>query len=231
MIQEFIRSQPFLLTLTIGLYFFGLALYRRTRIALLHPVLTTVLIVIVFLRTTSIEYEHYAQATSIIDFMLGLSVVAIGYLLYEQIEQLRAHAASIVASTVAGSFTGIVSAVAIAYAMGADRAVIASLAPKSITTPIAIAVAAPLGGIASLTSVVVICVGIFGSLIAPALLDKMGVTDRIARGLALGSAAHGIGTARAVEIGAVEGALSGLAMGLMGLFTAILVPLLARMVM
>ncbi len=111
--------------------------------------------------------------------------------------------------------------------MGADEIIAASLAPKSVTAPIAVAVVEPFGGIKAITSVVVIAVGIFGSIIAPRMLDRLGIADPVARGLAMGSAAHGIGTARAIEIGAVEGAASGLAMGLMGLVTALLVPLLS----
>ncbi|EKC61636.1 LrgB-like protein, partial [human gut metagenome] len=103
-----------------------------------------------------------------------------------------------------------------------------SLAPKSVTVPIAVSVAEPLGGIITITSVVVFCVGIFGSLVGPWLLRRCGVTDPMAQGFALGSAAHGIGTARAIEIGALEGALSGLAMALMGIMTALLLPVIEK---
>lgn len=110
--------------------------------------------------------------------------------------------------------------------MGANFSIIASIEPKSVTTPIAITVAAQAGGIPSLTSVVVIVVGIFGGIIGPLLLKTLGVENNIAKGLALGSAAHAVGTARAMELGAVEGAVSGLAIGLMGVTTALLVPII-----
>ena len=124
--------------------------------------------------------------------------------------------------------TGVLSVVYIAMAFGAGREILTSIAPKSVTVPIAVSVSGPLGGIVPITSVVVFCVGIFGSIFGEWILRRCGVRDAEARGFALGAAAHGIGTARAIEIGAVEGALSGLAMALMGLATALLMPLMER---
>lgn len=146
--------------------------------------------------------------------------------MYEQIDQLRGRLIPVIISTLACCVVGVLSVVYIAMAFGAERAIVNSLAPKSVTVPIAVSVAGPLGGIATVTSVVVFCVGIFGSIFGEWILRRCGVTDPQARGFALGSAAHGIGTARAIEIGAVEGALSGLAMALMGLATALLTPLM-----
>lgn len=107
-----------------------------------------------------------------------------------------------------------------------DHALIASLEPKSVTTPIAMSIAERSGGIPAIAAVVVIVVGIFGGLVGPFILERLGIKSRIARGLALGSAAHGLGTAKAMELGAVEGAISGLAIGVMGIMTAILVPVI-----
>ncbi len=225
MIHSFLCSRIFLLALTVGCYVLGMAVYRRTRIALLHPVLLSVVALVAMLQGAGIEYEAYADATEIFSLLLNLSVVAIGYLLWEQVDRLRAHALSIATSVIVGSIVGVGSVVGIAYLMGADEIIAVSLAPKSVTAPIAIAVVEPFGGIKAITSVVVICVGIFGSIVAPKLLDCIGVSDPVARGLAMGAAAHGIGTARAIEIGAVEGAVSGLAMGLMGVVTAVIIPI------
>ena len=108
--------------------------------------------------------------------------------------------------------------------MGADEALIATLQPKSVTTPIAMGIAEKAGGIPSLTAVIVVAVGIFGSIIGPAILNMLGIRSHIAKGLALGASSHGVGTAAAIQIGAIEGALSGLAIALMGIMTAILVP-------
>ncbi|HJC16498.1 MAG TPA: LrgB family protein [Candidatus Alistipes stercorigallinarum] len=224
--HEFIVSDLFLLTLTVGLYCVGMRLYRRVHTPLLHPVLLTFIAIIVFLRCADIDYPRYQEATGVLNFALGMSVVALGYLMYEQIEQLRGRLVPVIVSTLAGCIVGVLSVVYIAMAFGAERAIVNSLAPKSVTVPIAVSVTGPLGGIATVTSVVVFCVGIFGSIFGEWILRRCGVTDPQARGFALGSAAHGIGTARAIEIGAVEGALSGLAMALMGLATALLTPLM-----
>ena len=141
--------------------------------------------------------------------------MALGYLLYEQREHLKANGISILTSVFVGSVIGIVSVVLIARWMGADRTLIASLEPKSVTTPIAMSIAQRSGGIPAIAAVVVIVVGIFGGIVGPFILDRLGIRSRIARGLALGSAAHGLGTARAMELGAIEGAISGLAIGVM----------------
>ena len=208
--NSFISSDLFLLTLTTGLFCLGGIIYRRTRLALLHPVLLTFVAMIVFLQTTGIPYSRYQEATRILDFALGMSVVALGYLLYEQVERLRGSLVPVGVATLVGCVTGVLSVVYTAKAFGAERMILNSIAPKSVTVPIAVSV--------------VFCVGIFGSIFGEWILRRCGVRDPEARGFALGAAAHGIGTARAIEIGAVEGALSGLAMALMGLATALLTP-------
>ena len=226
--NDFLSSDLFLLTLTVGLYCAGSVLYRRARTPLLHPVLLTFAAVIVFLSATGIGYERYREATGILNFALGMSVVALGYLLYEQIERLRGSLLPVGAATLAGCFAGVLSVVYIAMAFGTERRILTSIAPKSVTVPIAVSVVGPLGGDVSVTSVVVFCVGIFGSVFGEWILKRCGVRDPEARGFALGAAAHGIGTARDIEIGAVEGALSGLAMALMGLATALFLPLIEK---
>ena len=228
MIRTFIDSDMFLLTLTVGLYCGGVALHHRLRLAILHPTLLAFVALILFLKVCGIDYGHYRQATEILDFLLGMSVVALGYLMYEQTDRLRGQVLPILTSIGVGCTVGVLSVVYIAMAFGAGREILTSIAPKSVTVPIAVSVSGPLGGIVPITSVVVFCVGIFGSIFGEWILRRCGVRDAEARGFALGAAAHGIGTARAIEIGAVEGALSGLAMALMGLATALLMPLMER---
>ena len=160
-------------------------------------------------------------------FMLGPSVVALGYVLYNQMQYLKGNVVSILTSVFVGAIVGIVSVIAIGKLMGADQSLIATLQPKSVTTPIAMGIAEKNGGVPSLTAVIVVAVGIFGSIVGPAVMKILGIESRIAKGLALGASSHGVGTAAAIQIGAVEGALSGLAIGLMGIMTAILVPLIS----
>lgn len=227
--EEFFSSQLFLLTLTVGIYMGSVWLYRRTGLRILHPLLLSIGAIIALLRILGIDYATYRSATQPIDFMLGVSVVALGYLLYEQLEHLRGRMVTILISIAVGAVVGIGSVVLAARFMGADNATILSLQPKSITTPIAVSVSEASGGIPALTAVVVVIVGILGSIAGPFVLDRAGVTDKIARGLAMGSASHAIGTSRAIELGAIEGAISGLAMGLMGVVTAVLVPVFNRL--
>ena len=228
--NEIIYSQIFLLTLTVGVYLGAVQLRRRVNCALLHPILVSVAALIAFVKLTGMPYEHYMRQTQIIDFLLGLSVVALGYVLHDQIYNIRGNVISIVIAIVTGSAVGILSVALIARWMGAEPAVVASLEPKSVTTAIALSLSANSGGIPALTSVVVIVVGVFGGIVGPWVLRKVGVESRIAKGLAMGAAAHAMGTARAMELGAVEGAISGLAIGLMGVATAVLVPILEKII-
>ena len=226
--MQFVQSDLFLLTLTVAIFCGCQVLYRRTRTTLLHPVLMTFLLMIAFLKITDTDYAQYRGATQVLDFMLGMSVVALGYLMYEQSEHIKGNAVAIITATITGCVVGVGSVVGIAAMMGADREILVSIAPKSVTVPIAVSIAEPMGGIVSVTSVVVFLTGVFGSIAGTWILDKTGVTLPQARGFALGSAAHGIGTARAVELGAVEGALSGMAIALMGAVTALFIPLAER---
>ena len=213
--NEILSSQTFLLTLTLAVYLGSMWLYKKVRFALLHPLIVSMGVLILFLKLSGIPYDLFMKQIQIIDFMLGLSVVALGYLLHEQISQIKGNVIAIVTAIVTGSAVGILSVALIARAMGAEQAVIASLEPKSVTTAIALNV--------------LILVGIFGGVAGPFILKKIGVESKIAKGLAMGAAAHAMGTARAMQLGAVEGAISGLAIGLMGIATAILVPIIARL--
>lgn len=220
------QSEVFSLTLVIGTYLAALALYRKTGISLLNPILTSIPVIILILKTMNIEYEAFRQGSHLIHFLLGPSVVALGYVLFEQMKYLKGNVVSILVSVFTGAVVGIVSVILIGGLMGADQTLIASLEPKSVTTPIAMDIAEKAGGIPSLTAVIVVAVGIFGSIAGPIVMKVLGIESRIAKGLALGASAHGLGTSVAIRIGAVEGALSGLAIGLMGIMTAILVPVI-----
>ena len=219
------HSEIFALTLVIGTYLTSLALYKKVHISLLHPLLTTIFVIIVVLEVLGIQYESFQQSSHLIHFMLGPSVVALGYVLYEQIQYLKGNVVSILTSVFVGAIVGIVSVI-IGKLMGADQALIATLQPKSVTTPIAMGIAEKAGGIPSLTAVIVVAVGIFGSIVGPIVMRVLGIDSHIAKGLALGASSHGVGTAAAIQIGAIEGALSGLAIGLMGIMTAVLVPVI-----
>lgn len=225
--HSLVHSEIFDLALVVGTYIAATILYKKTHLSILHPLLTSIFVIIVILEFLDIEYASFQQGSHLIHFMLGPSVVALGYVLFEQMKYLKGNVVSILTSVFVGAIVGIISVIVIGKLMGADQSLIATLQPKSVTTPIAMGISEKNGGIPSLTAVIVVAVGIFGSIVGPAVMKVLGIESRIARGLALGASSHGVGTAAAIQLGAVEGALSGLAIGLMGIMTAILVPVIS----
>jgi predicted murein hydrolase (TIGR00659 family) len=224
-ISQLCTGEVFMLALVMGVYLFGIFLYKKTKITFLQPLLTSIVILIPFLKLTGISYDQFYQQTRFLSFMLGPSVVALGYVLYEQIGHIKGNVISILSAVFVGSIVGIFSVILIAKLFGVDISVINSLAPKSVTTPIAISLAEKNGGIPALAAVFVVICGIFGGVVGPIVLRTIGIKSKVAKGLAMGSASHAMGTARALEMGAVEGAISGLAIGIMGIMTAIMIPL------
>ncbi|MBQ1969865.1 MAG: LrgB family protein [Paludibacteraceae bacterium] len=223
--KELFTSEAFMLMLTMGSFLLGIYLLRITRISILQPLITSLLIIVAFLKIADIPYETFHEQTRILNFMLNPSVVALGYVLYEQIEHIKGNVISILTSILVGSFVGIISVILIAKWLGADEVLVASLEPKSVTTPIAISISEKIGGIPSLAAVFVVICGIFGGVFVPIILRKIGIQSKVAKGLAMGASSHALGTARALQMGAVEGAFSGLAIGIMGIMTALIVPL------
>ena len=155
--------------------------------------------------------------------------MALAIPLFRQFDRVRRSAAAVIASIVAGSVTAASSAVVIAWLLNGSRQTLISLAPKSVTAPVAMGIAEQLGGLPSLTAVLVISTGILGAIVGPYVLNLLGIEDPAARGLAMGTASHGIGTARAMQVSEVAGAFAGLAMGLNALATAMLLPLIWKM--
>lgn len=224
--KEILSSTPAMLLLVIGSYFIGTLLYRRLHSAWVHPVAVGMVLTLSVLLLLDIDYATFQEGTTFLDFLLGPTVVALGYLLYEQMEHLRGREIAIFAATLAGGIVGVASVIGLGIVFQLDEALIASLQPKSATMPIALPLSEQLGGLPAITAIVVFLTGLTGSLIGPWVLEKCGIRNPIARGLALGSASHGIGTSRAIELGALEGAVSGLAIGLTGVTLSLLTALL-----
>jgi predicted murein hydrolase (TIGR00659 family) len=222
--REILTSEVSILAFTLGLYVGASWFYKKTKFALLHPVLVTIAVIIGLLLTFNIDYLTFQKGSHLIDLMLGPSVVALGYTLYTQIASIKENAVSILTALFVGSVTGIGSVLILAKILGSSNTLAVTLAPKSVTTPIAMAISERFGGIPSLTAVVVIAIGIIGGIAGPWILRVLKVDSKIAIGLALGASAHGLGTARAMELGAIEGAIGGLAIGIMGLMTALIAP-------
>ena len=224
----YLSTSP-LLHLTLTVCFFVLArwLYRRTgKHALMNPVLLSVLGLVFMLVLTDTPYDVYFEGAQFVHFMLGPATVALAVPLYRQLSSLKRHPIALAASLLTGSLTAVLSAIFIAKLGGVGDQALISIAPKSVTTPVAMGISEQLGGLPSLTAVVVILTGILGASLGPWLLDVLRISNPMAKGLAMGTAAHGIGTGRAIYMGDVAAAFSGLAMGLNGLATTILLPAL-----
>ncbi len=217
------------LTLTLLAYQAGLWLYNKSNgNALLNPVLIAIGMLAGVLYLTGTDYATYFEGAQFVHFLLGPATVALAVPLYRQFALVRQSAPALFAALVVGSLTAAGSAVAIGWAFGASERTLLSLAPKSATTPVAMGIAEKIGGMPSLTAVLVILTGIIGAVLGTGLLKLIRVRDHKAIGFALGVASHGIATARALQVSEVAGAFSGLAMGLNALATALLVPLLHR---
>jgi predicted murein hydrolase (TIGR00659 family) len=215
------------LTLTLIVYQLAAWLYQRSgSFPLLNPVLLSIVVIVALLVGTDTPYQTYFDGAQFIHFLLGPATVALAIPLYTYIDRLKQMVLPLVGALLVGSATGILSAVLIGQILGASPQTLFSMAPKSVTTPIAMGIAEQTGGLPSLAAVLVILTGILGAMLGKETLDLFGIRDSSIRGFALGLASHGIGTARAFQVDEEAGAFSGLAMGLNGALTALLVPLL-----
>lgn len=211
--------------LTVGIYFAFRRVHRGSIVTL--PVLATSIAVLLLLQLPGGDLAGYERGTMPLRFLLGPATLALAVPLARQRALIRRHLRALLAIPV-GAIVGAVSAVFLSRALGLSRALTATLAPKSVTTPIAMPISERAGGIPELTAAIVILVGVLGMALGPWLLDRIGVRSPIARGLALGTAAHGVGTARALEESDETGAAAGVAMVIAGIVTALIVPLLLR---
>ncbi len=227
-IWVYLSANPLLhLTLTLLAFQLGNFIYLKgNKNPLLNPVMIAVIIIVTILVTTKTTYQTYFEGAQFVHFLLGPATVALAIPLYRQFEKVRQSAIAILVSVLTGSLTAILSAIAIGSLLNGSELTIISLSPKSATAPVAMGLAEQLGGLPSLTAVMVMLTGILGAMIGPFILNLLGIKDWAARGLAIGTASHGIGTARALQVNQVAAAFSGLAMGLNALATAILLPVI-----
>jgi predicted murein hydrolase (TIGR00659 family) len=200
------------------------------RPAYANPVLFASAILVTILLATGTKYETFFAGAQFVHFLLGPATVALAVPLYRNLPKVRSALLPMLAALLCGSLTAILSAVVIAAALGAPRAIQVSLAPKSVTTPIAMSLAEQNGGIPTLTAALVIATGIFGAVTVTPLMNALGLRDYAARGFAAGLAAHGIGTARAFQVDSLAGTFAGIALGLNGALTAIVLPIVLPLV-
>lgn len=218
-------NMPVMLLITIGAYMLGVWVRKKSGLALLHPFLISIPVIIAVLKLTDVPCSFYIESNALLDFLLGPSVVSLGLLLYDNRRIVWKNFMGIMTSVVVGSLVGVASVYAFCRLFGLDEIFLLSLEPKSVTTPIAMDISASLGGNVSLTAVSVVLCGFIGVVLGPLVIRVIKIKSPVARGLGMGCASHGLGTARAIEMGAVEGAVSGLSIALMGIASALIIPL------
>ncbi len=229
-IWVYLESTPLLgLTVTLVGWQAAVALSRMLGDRpLANPVLIAILLLSVLLLATGTPYSAYFQGAQYVHFLLGPATVALAVPMYAAWNQIRRSAPAIIPAILAGTLTSAVSVMLIAHVLGGSRQVVLSLAPKSVTTPIAMAVAERIGGNPSLAAVFVLLTGLVSIVVGPLLWRLLRITDWRARGLAAGTAGHGLATARVLLLHETAGAFGGLAIGLNGIVTAVIVPPMAR---
>ena len=227
-IWVYLSTTPLLgLTATLLAYLIAVALHQAAGgHPAVNPVAIAVALLAAVLWATGTPYRTYFEGAQFVHFLLGPATVALAIPLWAQRARVRAMWLPLAIGLVVGVLVAVVSAGAIAWAFGASRETVLSMLPKSVTTPVAMGIAERIGGLPSLTAVLVIATGMLGAMIARPLLAALRIEDHATRGFALGVAAHGIGTARAFQVSEQMGAFSGLAMGLAALVTAVLLPVL-----
>ena len=222
--MSFLENKFFLIALTFVVFLGSRFIQRRTGLTVLNPIRVSIVLLIGFLLVSGVPYETYAVSGEYIDFWLKPAVVALGVPLYRQLESIKKQLLPLLLAEIAGCVIGIVSVVVVAQLLGATKEVVVSLAPKAVTTPIAMEISSAVGGIPPLTAAVVICTGIFGGMAGFRMVKMSRIKSPIASGISIGTAAHAIGTSAAMEKGYRYGAFSSLGLTLNGLFTALLTP-------
>ena len=227
-IWVYLSASPLLgLTITLLAYQAAFWLFKRSGMhPLANPVLIAVTILVSLLMLTGTSYQTYFDGAQFVHFLLGPATVALAIPLYMQFKRVKSMLLPVLVGLFAGSLTAAFSAIGIAKLFGASLPTQLSLAPKSVTTPIAMGIAERIGGIPSLTAVLVIATGILGAVGARYVFNALRIQDQAIRGFAIGVASHGIGTARAFQVSEQTGAFAALAMGLNGALTALLLPML-----
>ncbi|MGN8889326.1 LrgB family protein [Dysosmobacter sp. HCP28S3_G4] len=207
--------------LSIIAYWIGVKIQKKTGLVVCNSLLIAGLLIVAVLKLTGISYEDYNQGGSIITLFLAPATACLAVTIYSKIDLLKKYWLPVVAGCLAGTLVSMGSILLMCRLFGLDHEMTMSLLPKSVTTPIATAVAGGHGGIVSIAVAAVIFTGILGNLTAPLLIRLFRVKEPLAVGLGLGACSHAIGTAKALELGETQGAMSGLAMGLCGLLTAV----------
>ncbi len=213
------------LVLSLCAFELGIFINRYTRIQILNPLLIAIVSIICFLFLFNIDFDTYNKGGEFINMFLGPSTVVLAVPLYRQLDLLKKNSKAILVGIFLGSTIGIFSVIGISYFVGLDATIIKSLIPKSVTTPIGIAISSQLGGLVPITVLAIIVTGIIGAVFGPTICKIFKIKDKVAIGVAIGTASHAVGTSKALELGEVEGAMSSLSIGIAGIMTVIIAPI------
>lgn len=216
--------------ISLGLYRLGMLLKKRLRLAIVNPLIIAIGGTIACLVLTGIEYEDYAAAAKPLSFLLTPATVCLAIPLYRQLALMKRYWKAVVGGIAIGVVTSLGCILLLALAFGLDDSQYATLLPKSITTAIGMGVSAELGGIETITVAVIVLTGIAGNLLAEPVCRVFRIVDPVAQGVAIGTSAHAIGTAKALEMDQVTGAMSGLAIAVAGVMTVVLAPVFAGLI-
>ena len=218
--NEFAASSVFFgVFVTLAAYFIGLKVKKKTGLAIMNPLLIAIVLVMLLLRGLDIDYAAYNQSARLVSSLLTPATVCLAVPLYEQLQLLKRHKAAILTGVISGVLTSLVCVLVLAMLFRLDHAAYVTLLPKSITTAIGMGVSEQLGGHVSITVAVIIITGVIGNMIAESVCRAFHITEPIARGVAIGTASHAIGTTKAMELGEVEGAMSSLSIVVAGVLT------------
>ena len=218
--NEFAASSVFFgVFVTLAAYFIGLKVKKKTGLAIMNPLLIAIVLVMLLLRGLDIDYAAYNQSARLVSSLLTPATVCLAVPLYEQLQLLKRHKAAILTGVISGVLTSLVCVLVLAMLFRLDHAAYVTLLPKSITTAIGMGVSEQLGGHVSITVAIIIITGVIGNMIAESVCRAFHITEPIARGVAIGTASHAIGTTKAMEMGEVEGAMSSLSIVVAGVLT------------
>jgi predicted murein hydrolase (TIGR00659 family) len=227
--KELLNSPLFGILLSLVAFEVGIFINKQIKLAVCNAFLICVLLIIAILMQFHISLKSFNNGGNIISFFLGPATVVLAVPLFKQLKLLKANIIPIMVGITVGCTTAIASIIVLSKLFSLSPALTASLVPKSVTTPIGLEVSKEIGGIPSITVAAIIITGIVGAVIGPTICKIFGIKDKVAVGIALGTSSHAIGTAKALELGETEGAMSGLTIGIAGLITVFLAPLLIRL--
>ncbi|GAA0182245.1 LrgB family protein [Clostridium sediminicola] len=224
--MDILNTPLFGVIISIITFEIGLLISKKTKSAIFNPLLISIILVILILLKFDISLKVYNKGGSLIAFFLTPATVILAVPLYKKFAIFKANALPIIIGITIGSISGILTVTILSKLLGLSDNILMSLMPKSITTPIGIEISKQIGGVPSLTATAIIITGIFGAIIGPNICKIFKIKDKVATGIAMGTAAHAIGTSKAIEMGETEGAMSGVAIGIAGLVTVVLVPII-----